>query len=310
MRGMWFLDAQFVVQSAPHVVSLLSGNGFTAGSRDGESQRDPQAGFTDVFDAQGNLTKLSLAFDDIPKGSSVRVKMQGPIIKYGDACTYGADEIVAALYAASRNQNVASIILEVDSPGGSVNAIGPFLEFAANNTKPVIALVDQCCSLGYWAAAAVADKIYVDNPVSAVIGSIGVQISFMDAIPYYEDQGYKHHHITPPESKDKNSVFKEVLEGNYDRIKKEMLSPLAILFQDAVKAARPNLIQEDGVLNGKTYMYEDAMRLGLIDGITTATELAKSAATRNVAREIRSALSDNRSAQLKEVRRLVSAIQS
>ena len=88
--------------------------------------------FTDVFDAQGNLTKLSLAYDEIPKGSTVRVKMQGPIIKYGDACTYGADEIVAALYAASRNQNVSLIILEVDSPGGSVNAIGPFLGICRN----------------------------------------------------------------------------------------------------------------------------------------------------------------------------------
>ena len=185
-----------------------------------------------------------------------------------------------------------------------------FLEFAATNKKPVIALVDQCCSLGYWAAAAVADKIYVDNPISAVIGSIGVQISFMDAIPHYESLGYKHHHITPPESKDKNSVFKDVLEGKYDRIKKEMLSPLAVLFQDAVRASRPGLIEEDGVLHGKTYMYQDAIRLGLIDGITTAAQLAKTAVSRSAAQEIRNALRNNEAAQIEELRRVVSAIQS
>ena len=310
MRGMWLIDAQYVVQSAPQVLAFVQGKGFDIGARASSEERpDPQAGFTDVFDAQGNITKLSLAYDELPENSIVRVKMMGPIIKRGDACTYGADEIVAALFAASRNPNVSEIILEVDSPGGSVNAIGPFLEFAANNKKPVTALVDQCCSLGYWAATAVSDKIYVDNKVSATIGSIGVQITFMDAIPHYEAMGYKHHHITPPESSEKNSIFKEVLEGNYDRIKKEMLSPLAILFQDAVRASRPNLVEEGGVLKGATYMYDDALRLGLIDGVSTAALLAKSSGTRRMASEVRNALNAQRNAQAMEVRRMVSAIQ-
>lgn len=88
---MWFVDAQYVAQSAPHVVSLLTGKGFTAGERGDDDRRDLQAGFTDVSDSKGNLTKLSLAFDDIPKGFTVRVKMHAAIINYGDQCAYGAD---------------------------------------------------------------------------------------------------------------------------------------------------------------------------------------------------------------------------
>jgi protease-4 len=37
--------------------------------------------------------------------------MVGPVMKYGDMCTYGAEEIVAALYAADRNHNIIGTIL-------------------------------------------------------------------------------------------------------------------------------------------------------------------------------------------------------
>ena len=46
-----------------------------------------------------------------------------------------------------------------------------------------------------------------------------------------------------------------------------MLSPLAIKFQNAVRAARPNLREETGVLTGKTFDADKALGLGMIDSI-------------------------------------------
>jgi protease-4 len=47
---------------------------------------------------------------DAPKGSVAIIDMVGPVMKYGDMCTYGAEEIVAALYAADRNHNIIGTI--------------------------------------------------------------------------------------------------------------------------------------------------------------------------------------------------------
>lgn len=266
------LDANFVMNAGELVSSIVAGKLNIGAQKTSADPLQVEAGVVDIYSSEG--IKTGRGFDgEIRSGSTAVISMIGPVIKYGDFCTYGADELVSYMSKASRNPNIDEIILYIDSPGGSVNAIAPFIEFGKNNTKPVRVIVDQACSLGYWAACAMGAKIYMDNTISATVGSIGVQLSFMDAIPHYEKQGYKWHRITPPESYEKNLIFEEVLAGNYDRIKKEMLSPMAIQFQDAVRAARPNLIEEKGVLNGKTFFYDEALRLGLIDGLASVEQM-------------------------------------
>lgn len=202
-----------------------------------------------------------------PKGSVAIIDMIGPVMKYSDMCTYGADEIVRALYAADKNPNIIGTILNIDGPGGGTNAIGPFLQFGKDKTKPVVAIADQCASLHYWAMCAVADYKMADNNVSALFGSIGIVCSFMDNRKYLESLGYVFHEIYPTESEYKNQAMKLALEGKYEMIIEEMLSPMAIKFQDAVKASCPNLIQETGVLTGKTFGADDALKYKMIDAI-------------------------------------------
>lgn len=202
-----------------------------------------------------------------PKGSVAVVDMIGPVMKYSDMCTYGADEIVSALYAADRNPNVVGTILNIDGPGGGVNAIGPFMQFAKDKTKRVVAIADQCASLHFWTACAVADYKMADNNVSAAFGSVGVVASFADNREYLEKMGYKFHEIYAPESDHKNLAVKLALEGKYEMIKDEHLSPLAKQFQAGVRAACPNLKEEIGVLTGKTFGADDALKYGMIDAI-------------------------------------------
>jgi protease-4 len=204
----------------------------------------------------------------IPKGSIAVVDMIGAIIKYGDWCTYGADEIVKVLKAADKNPNIAAIVLNIDGPGGSVSAIAPFVEFGKMKTKPVIGLYDQCCSAHLYAMYSCCDHIMASNDISATIGSVGVVLSFKDNQKYLETLGYTFHDIYPKESEAKNQAFLLALDGKYDMIKDEMLSPLAINFQNAVKKARPNLnLREPGVITGKTFYTDKAIGIGLADSM-------------------------------------------
>jgi protease IV len=265
VKGMWFMHLPALEIYGVLAHKLVSG----------EKVEFPQLGnqeakaILNYYDENGKRLRADEdGHVSVPRNSVAVVQMVGPLIKYGDWCTYGADEIVGALDAANSNPNVSSIILDVDGPGGSVSAISPFEAFAGRKTKPVLALVDQCCSAHLYSSLLVADHMMAANSISALIGSIGVVMSWRDNKKYLESLGYEFHEVYPDESEDKNKAFRLAMEGNYDLIKEEMLSPLAIKFQNAVKAARPNLkVNEKGLLTGKTYMADKALDLGLIDSI-------------------------------------------
>jgi protease-4 len=130
-----------------------------------------------------------------------------------------------------------------------------------------VAIADECASLHYWAMCAIADYKMADNNVSAAFGSVGVVASFADNRKYLESLGYVFHDIYPKESLHKNQAVQLALQGKYEMITEDHLSPLAIKFQNAVRAACPNLKEEIGVLTGKTFGADLALEYGMIDAI-------------------------------------------
>ncbi|WP_312139489.1 S49 family peptidase [Sphingobacterium sp.] len=182
--------------------------------------------------------------------------VKGTMLKYGTLCSYGMEEIAYYTKHFAAKENVSAIVLDIDSGGGAVNAVPPMLEaieFVKSLDKPVIAHCDAACSAAYWTASA-CDYIFANNDVSSVFGSIGVMLSFIDMIPYYEAKGAKFHEVYAQQSSEKNLAFQKLLKGEYDQIKEEMLNPMAIKFQNAVKANRPKLnLEIPGILSGSTY---------------------------------------------------------
>jgi protease-4 len=261
IRGEWLMSFSGLSVYAPLVYKILSGETVTITNN---THR-----LMNVFDANGQMVRPDEKgiFSSIPKNSVAVINMIGPAIKYGDWCSYGADEIVSALISANNNENIRAIFLNIDGPGGSTSAIGPFLSFIPQKRKPVIGLVDQCCSLHFWVLCAVCDYKLAMNDVSPVIGSVGVVATFVDNKEYLEKLGYKIHEIYPKESEHKNQAFRLALEGKYDEIKDEFLSPMAKKFQAAVRLGCPNLIEEVGVLTGKVFDASIAKKYGMIDAI-------------------------------------------
>lgn len=212
-------------------------------------------------------------FDDAPKGSTAIIPLKGSMLKYGTLCSYGTEEVAAAIYHATAHDNISAIVLDIDSGGGAVDAVAPIVQAirtAQAAGLPVVAKVDMACSAAYWAASA-CDTIIADNEISATIGSIGVMMSFWDVKGYYEQKGYKLHTVYAPQSDHKNAAFEKALKGDYDQLQQEELEPLAINFQNAVKENRAGKLDLTavGLLNGKAYYAHGAHRVGLIDEIGT-----------------------------------------
>lgn len=259
LRGSWLMNIHQLDSYLPVIENVLKGNiAFP------EAKADP---VLTMYAGNGD-TPTPLQGDSKSEGQQIAlISMIGPIMKYGDMCTYGADEISAALQHANNDKKVKGIVMYIDGPGGSTAAISPFVNFAKEKKKPVVVLADSCYSLHYWTACAVADHIMADNNISSGFGSVGVLATFMDARGYYEKKGAKIHEIYADQSEHKNETFRLALEGQYDKIKESDLNPLAIKFQNAVRAARPNLKEKKGVLTGATFYAEEALELGMIDSI-------------------------------------------
>lgn len=86
-----------------------------------------------------------------------------------------ADDIAAALYEASEDDDIKAVLLRVDSPGGSPSASETIrravMKVQEKNKKVVVSMGSTAASGGYWVAAS-ADAIYASP--ATLTGSIGV----------------------------------------------------------------------------------------------------------------------------------------
>ena len=222
-------------------------------------------------------------WDSAPKGSTAIIPIKGTLLKYGTMCQYGALELAQLIRLAAAHPNINAIVLDIDSGGGAVNAVAPLTEairFVKTTGKPIGASIDMACSAAYWVASET-DILVADNSISAMVGSIGVMLTFADMAARYEKEGIKIHTVYSKFSGQKNKEMADAMEGDYEAIQTNMLDPLAIRFRDAVKANRKGKLNlsDESILEGKTYFPEEGKSIGLIDkiGDSMAAVLAVSA---------------------------------
>ena len=99
MRSEWLMSFEGLTAYAPIAHKIITGESLNIGNK--------TSAIVTILDDNG---KKVLADKDngivVPRGSVAVIDMIGPVIKYGDFCTYGADEIVNALRLAMRTQTL------------------------------------------------------------------------------------------------------------------------------------------------------------------------------------------------------------
>jgi len=227
-----------------------------------------------IVDGNGDYINRS-ENPNTPEGSIGVVLIAGPMVKYGSWYNWGSDELVFFAEQFDRDPNIIGQIWLLESGGGTMTSIAPYLEFLKRKTKPVIGLADICASACLHVGVGT-DKLYARNNISAMFGSIGVMTSIVDYTEYLKNLGIKEHVIYATQSSYKNKSSTEALKGNYEEFRKELLDPAAIQFQNFVKQSRPNLQTDvEGILEGKMFYAEAAEEYGIIDGIKDFEEAAE-----------------------------------
>lgn len=243
-------------------------------------QRAVEDGFVDtdvpaasVRDAKGAVytqKENGSVFDEFEKDSIAVIPLRGIMTKYDSWYSFGTDRVASWIHEADKSENVSGIIIEGDTPGGAVSSLFALSDVISARTKPVYMFSDyMLCSCGYYIAS-LCDKIFSVNNFCEV-GSIGVMATVLRRNEKTDNRyGYYLEDVYPPESKDKNIELRKSEKGDDTLLINEILTPLAKNFQQVVKTNRPQIRTDaEGVLTGKTFFAQDALSLGLIDGIAS-----------------------------------------
>ncbi len=196
------------------------------------------------------------------------IPLHGSLTKYDTCSTYGTSYFAEHLKKLASRDDVVAVVLDIDSGGGACNAVAPMVEAikaVKSSGKPVLAHCDFCASAAYWIAS-YCDFLYMDNSLSEV-GSIGALVRLVDDRGPDPSTGYRIIEVYARESTEKNKAYRDALDGDYKAME-EHLSVLVGHFQKSVRENRPAIdTSAHGVMSGACFYPDEAIRLGMADGI-------------------------------------------
>ena len=196
--------------------------------------------------------------------------------------TGAAHEFARFLSRAQEDANVKAVVIEVDSPGGTVTAsdeihhrIGEFRKSMAaqGRTVPVVVTMGSLAASGGYYIACAADHV-VAQPTT-MTGNIGVLFPRYNLSKLAQEWGveevtlestgadYKNAgSMFKPENPDEVKYFQSIIDKSFDQ------------FKAVVKNGRgPKLTKPlDQIANGQIYLGNDALALGLIDKVGYAKD--------------------------------------
>lgn len=210
--------------------------------------------------------------ENAPTDSVAIICINGAVTRYDQDCgPAGMQTKADILKRCYANDNIKSVILVTDTPGGDPYAAMLMAETISMKNKPVIGFIDcLAASAGYWMLSP-CDMI-IANRSTARVGSIGAYATILSYKRWFEANDIDLIEVYSSMSENKNAPFREALKGN-EKPLKDMIDVICQAFIDDVMKYR---VDEDGNSKLKTpdnwnkgdILYADkALEEGLIDGI-------------------------------------------
>lgn len=171
------------------------------------------------------------------------------------------EETAAALMQATENPAVRTILLDIDSPGGTVNGtpeLAQVVRTVAKNKHVYAFTAGQCCSAAYWVASQ-ADVIYAAP--SATVGSIGVILPVVDSSALYDRCGLKMEVFSAGKYKSAGMDGTSLTEEQRDRLTQQINATWES-FKQAVTRRRAI---DEADMEGQSFYGTEAREKKLVD---------------------------------------------
>lgn len=211
-----------------------------------------------------------------PAGNYVAVvEINGVIAADQDA---SADALISGIRDAFKDKNALGLILRINSPGGSPVQAGYVYDEinrlkATRENFPVYAVITDLGASGAYYIAAAADEIYADK--ASLVGSIGVVGSGFGFTELMKKIGIERRQYTAgdhkgfldpfmPEKTEEKEFWESVLKVTHQQ------------FIDQVKKGRGDRLSDaPDLFSGLVWSGEQALELGLIDGLASSSQVAR-----------------------------------
>jgi capsid assembly protease len=176
----------------------------------------------------------------------------------------------AALQQALGDPSVSAVIIDIDSPGGTVDGV-PELSSEIYNSrgkKKIVAVANSmAASAAYWIGTA-ADELWVSP--SGSVGSIGVFAAHEDISKALEEEGVKVTLISAGKYKTEGMPY-EPLSAEARASMQQMVNTFGDMFINAVARNRGigSYAVKNGFGEGRMVLAADAIKAGMADGVAT-----------------------------------------
>jgi protease-4 len=208
------------------------------------------------------------------------IDIKGIIAPEADA---SADRVITALREAFEAEHVKGIVLRINSPGGSPVQAGYIndevkrlkAKYKEDHDKemPVYAVATDICASGGYYVAVAADAIYADK--ASLVGSIGVRIGSFGLEQAINELGIERRLLTAGANKGILDPFSP-LPPDQRAFIQAVLDDLHDQFIAVVRAGRGDRLKgDDAVFSGLFWSGEEAVALGLVDGLGSTSSVAR-----------------------------------
>ncbi len=198
------------------------------------------------------------------------IKVRGVIAQDNNTSPFsrpqGASAIAKKIREAGKDPNVQAIVLDINSPGGTVASVQNIYSeiLKAKENKKVVALFRDVAASGGFYIAMAADKIVAEP--GTITGSVGVIMQTSNVEGLFDKIGVKVTPITSGKYKDMGSAYRPMSDAE-KAILQDMVNDTYTQFFAAVKAGRPNVKPEDltEYTDGRVFTGQRAFNLGFVD---------------------------------------------
>jgi protease-4 len=175
---------------------------------------------------------------------------------------------------AENEPEIDAILIEINSPGGTPVASQRIAESLKGTNLPVVALIGDIAASGGYLVASAADHIIASS--MSDVGSIGVNMSYIEESKRYEEEGLTYVQLTSGEFKDAGSPDRPIT----DRERERFQADLDLLHAEFVKTVAEYRGMEvsavEELADGSSMPGLRALEVGLVDslgGVASAKEV-------------------------------------
>lgn len=192
------------------------------------------------------------------------IRIDGPISSdYLSGTGTSPEEVIDQIRKAEEDPSIKSILIRINSPGGTASASDEIAREIKRAKKPVVAsIADVGASGGYWVASA-CDKI-VCNPASSV-GSIGVIIAISNLEGLFEKIGVKYIVLTKGRYKDLGNPAREMTEEEKQILQRQLDAVYEQFINTVSNNRKMKRKKVEELATGEIFVGEEALKLGLVD---------------------------------------------